>query len=359
MALNDQGKPVQIQSPAAGVCTPLPNGSLSRDCLIQRVITAGCSDDGTLVYALRAGSDTNYIDALSQTTAYKTYQERAVVGLDPASLRSGKLAAAQALDEFKKVNDHASSTQNGGLEFASRDLCFKRGIMDTYDFCSELKPSTPGPFTLDCLQKAFLKAGGQRTGTSFPMNAAPWNSYAKTWSDVLNVIQSIVARLSSSNRAEQEAATKELYGIALESKSSAPQVSYGAVKYIRIDGGNSYLQLAQVIGYDMNGKNVTRGRKVTASPEWTGGLPIYAVDGVESARSFPYVYHSGGGVGQFLQIELTSPTRLSYVRIYNRQDCCGDRLGSGYVVKLLDANMKVVWTSAKLTGASMQTIRVA
>jgi len=357
IVLNDDGKPVQVQSPAAGPCTPLPNGSLSRDCLIQRVISAGCSDEGTLAYALKAGSDTNYIDNLSQTNAYKTYQERAVLGLDSTSLKNGKLAASKALDEFKRVNDHATSTQNGALEFASRDLCFKRGELDEFDFCSELTSSSPGPFPLDCIQKAFLKAGGQKTGTSYPKDATPWNNYAKSWSDVGRVIQSIVNRLSSSNRAEQEAATKEFYGIALESRSAAPIPPYNAVKFIEIKGDGQALQLSQVIGYDMNGNNVTVGRPTTASPPLCSDCPSSnAVDGDESAKNHPGSYHSVNHINPFFRIELDSPVRLSYIRIYNRKDCCQFRLAS-FNVLLLDANRNVVWSNP-LNGEMVQTIVV-
>jgi len=355
--LNDNGDPVQVQSPAAGACTPLPNGSLSRDCLIQRVVSAGCSDQGTLVYALRGGSDTNYIDALSQTNAYKTYQQRAVLGLDSTSLQRGKLAAAQALDEFKRVNDHAISKQNGALEFASRDLCFKRGELDSFDFCSELTPTTPGPFTLDCIQKAFLKAGGQKTGTFYPTDPVPWNNYAKKWADIDTIIQSVINRLSSSNRGEQEAATKELYGIALEPRSKAPIPPYNAVKFIRIQQTNGdWLQLSQVVGYDMNGNNVTVGRPTTSAPPWEpASSSDNVVDGDESVRNHPNEYHSGIPNGH-LQINLDSPVRLSYVRIYNRKDCCQDRLRNA-VLQLFDSNGTNVW-SKQLTGEMVQTVTI-
>lgn len=357
IVLNDEGKPVQVQSPAAGPCTPLPNGSLSRDCLIQRVVSAGCTDEGTLVNALRSGSDTNYIDNLSRTNAYKLYQERAVIGLDSTSLKTGKIAAAQALDEFKRVNDHATSIQNGALEFASRDLCFKRGELDSFDFCSELTPTTPGPFTLDCIQKAFLKAGGQKTGTFYPTDPVPWNNYAKKWSDIGVIIQSVVNRLSSSNRGEQEAATKELYGIALEARSAAPIPPYNAVKFIRISqNGQNALQLAQVVGYDMNGNNVTIDRRTTASPPYPGTVASSAVDGNESTKNHPGPYHSAGETG-FWQVELDSPVRLSYVRIYNRKDCCSERLGTA-IMTLHDSNGTTVW-SKRLTGEMIQTHTIA
>ena len=358
IVLNEDGKPVQVQSPAAGPCTPLPNGSLSRDCLVQRAISAGCSDEGSLAYALKAGSDTNYVDNLAQSTAFKAYQERAVIGIDTTSLKNGKITAAKALDEFKRVNDHALSTRDGALEFASRDLCFKRGTLDSFDFCSELRPNTPPPFELDCLQKAFLKAGGQKTGTMFPKDPSFWNAKASNWGDVGKIIQSVVNRLSSSNRAEQEAATKEFYGITLQAKSD-PSTPFDKIKFIRIDSGNQALNFSQIVGYDMKGVNVTMGRNVSASPSLNWGddaAPAKAVDGNEQLRSFPDIYHSKDANYPFFQVELDNPMRLSYIRIYNRGDCCQERLGV-FRISALDVSGKTVWTNL-LKGDPIQTFKI-
>lgn len=219
--VNSQGDLVPGPSPA-GDCAPLPNGALSRACIIQKVVSAGCSADGTLAYALQGGSDSNYISALSQTKAYQIYQARATPALDPTSLQSGKLTTAQALDQFKQVNDLAAASQTAGLNYAARDLCYNKGALDSFDFCSELTPSTPGPFTLDCVQKAFLKMGGQRSGSFYPTDVTGYNNYARTWQDVLNIINSVVNRVTSSNRQEQEAAMSELYGINIEKKNGGP-----------------------------------------------------------------------------------------------------------------------------------------
>ena len=219
VVVNEAGEPV-LQAPAgADACTPLPSGALPRDCLIQKVISAGCNEQGTLVQALRGGSDTNYVSNLLNDRAYKEYQERAVISMDQTSIQYGKLTTAQALDEFKRVNDHALSSQQGALEFASRDLCFKKGVIDTFDFCTELKDSTPGPYTLDCLRKAFLQAGGQHTGTKCPSKTTLkfWNSQA-TWLDVKKEIATLAARAQSSDRRIQERAAMEFYGIKLEEK---------------------------------------------------------------------------------------------------------------------------------------------
>jgi hypothetical protein len=205
--------------PPANTCDPLPSGNLRRDCILQKVLGAGCSDKGTLAQALNAGSDSNYFNVLSQSPAYQLYQQRAVIGLDETSLKTGKVTVSQALDEFKRVNDQASSALNGGLQYAARDLCNKNGAFEKFDFCSELQDSSPGPFDMKCIQTVFLEAGGQQSGAAFPSNSTSrtWNSMGK-WLDVKNATQTMLANTKSSDRTTQEKAMKDFYGITLENK---------------------------------------------------------------------------------------------------------------------------------------------
>jgi len=207
-------------------CSPLPSGALSRDCLLQKVIGAGCSDEGSMYQSLNSGSDNDYLSQLRQQQAWSIYQNRATMPLDEISLKSGKITIASALDNFNSVQQQAASNLNGGLQFAARDLCFKKGTLDTYDFCSEISDSTIGPFTLDCLQKTFLSAGGQTTGKAYPSasNASKWNGMG-TWSAVKAAIKKLLDNTRSSNRVTQELAMIDFYGIELENK----QVPVGAL----------------------------------------------------------------------------------------------------------------------------------
>ena len=209
------GSPAALLSPST--CTPSGNGSLSRDCLLQQTLAAGCSNTGTIYKALSAGSQNDYVNILRQTQAYKTYQERATPNLDESSLKSGKLTVTQALNQFTNVQDYTASTANLGLQAASQDLCQSAGSIDNYDFCSELTSSSAGPFTLDCLQKAFLRAGGLTSGASYPSssNMNTWNA-SGNWSAVLAAIQKLIANTTSSNAATQIDAMNKVYGVNLD-----------------------------------------------------------------------------------------------------------------------------------------------
>lgn len=201
------------------ICDPLGNGSLPRDCLITKAQQV-CSDKGTLVSALKAGSDTNYLDTLTQAASYNLYQQRAAVGMSETSLTTGKLSVGDALREFRNVADNAASSANAGLKAAANDLCFTKGSMELYDFCTEIQPSTLGPFALSCLQSAFQRAGGQKTGAMYPTasNMDIWNSY-NTWRDVLNAIDELASDAKSTSRGRQEEAANDFYGFALDEKS--------------------------------------------------------------------------------------------------------------------------------------------
>jgi hypothetical protein len=206
----------------AEICDPKGNGSLSRSCLISKAEQAGCSSDGTIIAALLQGSDTNYFDTLSQAASYSLYQQRSAVNLNEGSLRTGALTVSDALTEFQRVADNTASPADAGLAAAATDLCYTAGSMAQFDFCTELQPTTQPPFGLDCLQKAFLRAGGQKTGTLYPspntMNK--WNKY-NSWLDVQNAINGLSSAAASSNRGVQQKAITQFYGIELEDQSQA------------------------------------------------------------------------------------------------------------------------------------------
>jgi hypothetical protein len=214
-------------------CTPLENGSLPRDCLLQKVVGAGCSDAGSLYQALESGSDNDYTNVLRQQSSWSVFQQRAKMPLDATALKTGKITIADALDNFSRVEEHASASSNGGLQYAARDLCFQKGTIDTYDFCTEISDSTTGPFALDCLQKLFMQSGGQKSGRAYPSsnNASKWNAMP-SWFAVKNAIKTLLANTKSSDRVIQENAMLDFYGIQLENKQtplslSVTEASYG------------------------------------------------------------------------------------------------------------------------------------
>ncbi len=210
--------PNYVRTPAEA-CIPYANGALPRNCIIQKVIAAGCSDRGTIAQALSRGSDNDYMSALSQERAFKLYQERTAIPIDTTAIKTGKITITDALNTFSKVQDLAASDANGGLQFAARDLCLNKGAIDEYDFCLELKDATVGPFDLDCLQKQFMRMGGQKSGTSYPNggNIGFYNNLGN-WGAVKRHIQALSDKTKSTFRPTQQEGMIEFYGIRLQNK---------------------------------------------------------------------------------------------------------------------------------------------
>jgi hypothetical protein len=345
-------------------CTPLPNGSLSRDCLLQKVASVGCSDSGTLYQALNSGSDNDYLSNLRKQASWATYQQRAIIPLDDTALKTGKMTVADAINGFSRVQEHSASSANGGLQYAARDLCLDKGLMDTYDFCSEIPDSSNGPFSIDCLQKTFLKSGGQKTGRKYPSGStiAQWNAIG-TWSKTKAAIQLLKENTRSNNRVIQENAMMDFYGIELENKREplpTPSTYIANVAFVRIQGTGKAdcLNLSQLVVHDYNGVNVSRGRPVQSSQLGWGTVASTGNDGNERPRSHPQEVHGTCSGRDYWQVQLDGPTAVSSVTVYNRSDCCSYRMGSGYVIQFYNQDAQLIWTSRTLNSELVQKITV-
>ena len=113
------------------------------------------------------------------------------------------------------------------------------------------------------------------------------------------------------------------------------------------------MNVAEVIVYDANGVNVSKGRTVTKSSGYNGDMFPGAnlVDG--NIGNFA---HTGCNDVPWMQIDLGQQTNISKVVIYNRTDCCQIRL-SGTVVMIIDQNGNTVnHASNPLTNELVQTV---
>jgi hypothetical protein len=154
-------------------------------------------------------------------TSFQKYQQLASRPILDSVLRQGATTVQTALDTFRPLAAEAGEVKSTALNYAARDLCLKRGVMDTYDFCDDLNPNSVAPFALDCLQKAFLRGGGQATGSMYPTaaNHADWNALGR-WQAVLDTIQGLKAQTRVKNETVQRKGLKELLGIQREAYST-------------------------------------------------------------------------------------------------------------------------------------------
>jgi hypothetical protein len=209
-------------------CKQLPNNKLSRDCIMRKVLDAGCSKSGTMYRALQGGNALNYARGIDGSQAYKVYQQRAGDRLNEQMLRDGGIGAVEALKNFNAVREKAMSTANTGLAFAARDLCLNAGEIDKFDFCSEISMSTPGPYSLECLQKLFREKGGTPGGAWWPSSTtiAWYNRNFNRWGDVVKAIEDERQKMEAGKGNARVDAYKNIMGIELE---GLPQVREGGV----------------------------------------------------------------------------------------------------------------------------------
>jgi len=116
---------------------------LSRSCVVNAIRQAGCSDDGSLIAAINETKGTqNYDATLSNNMAFNKYQAAANPGITPQTIRDGSVSLTTAISDFTSLANAASSNSNTNIRLAARDLCHERGLIDSYDFCAEIRDDT-------------------------------------------------------------------------------------------------------------------------------------------------------------------------------------------------------------------------
>lgn len=88
------------------------------------------------------------------------------------------------------------------------------------------------------------------------------------------------------------------------------------------------LNISQIVIRDENGKNIAPSAQATSSSSFGGSSPSTAIDGTEEPRAYPNIFHSAGNPNDYLLIQFPSNVKISSITIYNRSDCCTDRMTS-------------------------------
>ena len=214
----DSAKCPSTSTSAPDICKQLPNNTLERACIMRKVLDAGCSKEGTIYRALEGGSTSDYTRGIDSNKAYKVYQDRSKTALNAGMMRQGAVSAVDALKNFSGLRDEARSTANTGLAYAARDLCLNAGEIDRFDFCSEISMSTPGPYSIECLQKMFREKGGTAGGAWYPSSTTiEWyNTRFDNWGKIMAAIDSEISKMSSGKGNERVQAYRNIMGIGLE-----------------------------------------------------------------------------------------------------------------------------------------------
>jgi len=122
----------------------------------------------------------------------------------------------------------------------------------------------------------------------------------------------------------------------------------GVVRVQLAGGFGTCLNFSQLVVLNEKGENISRGRRTEGSGQWEAATSSSrAVDGEEWPRGHPNQYHSSGAACganvNHWQVTLDRPSTVSAVIIYNRADCCQDRLSKQNMHMFNSAGDLIYW----------------
>lgn len=120
-----------------------------------------------------------------------------------------------------------------------------------------------------------------------------------------------------------------------------------SARYVRVEfpGKKRFLQLAEVEVFS-KGVNVAKGRPAKLSSQYNTAAAGRAVDGnTNGDYAKNSVAHSAEQDSPWWEVELSAETPVEKVTFWNRTDNSAGARMNGFVVTLLDAARKVVWSS--------------
>jgi len=104
---------------------------------------------------------------------------------------------------------------------------------------------------------------------------------------------------------------------------------------VKIQIGSEYLTLCevQVIGYKLLSENIAAGKATEQSSLHDFGTSDKAVDGNTSGNwnDQTCTHSAGGELNNWWKVNLDGNFAIDHVTVYNRQDCCSDRLNGAMV----------------------------
>jgi hypothetical protein len=196
--------------------------SLTRDCLLQAVTIAGCSDTGTLYTSLQKEppSAPRYDGDLNLRRSFRDYQlAQGTTGLSQNLFRQGQATITNALADIGRLQTAANTARDNRIRNAAFDLCYRAGEYDKYDFCADIVDTALlSTVDLECIQKYWQNKGGKPAGKAYPRN----NTHAmealgnpRTWGTYKAGVDTLQTRLTSTDINEQKKAYEDFLGIDL------------------------------------------------------------------------------------------------------------------------------------------------
>jgi RHS repeat-associated protein len=128
----------------------------------------------------------------------------------------------------------------------------------------------------------------------------------------------------------------------------------GTARYVKVQlAGTDYLSLGEVKVWGVAAAapaNLALNKPATQSSDLAGGVASRAVDGnTNGTWANGSVTHTNYEAGAWWQVDLGGMQAVQGVEVWNRTDCCGERL-TNFNVMLLDSNQAII-ASVNMAGA--------
>jgi putative membrane-bound dehydrogenase-like protein len=149
-----------------------------------------------------------------------------------------------------------------------------------------------------------------------------------------------------SGRAEDGSFVVSSVSVSIVDKAIQAKLPTARIVRVQLTHGNNPLSLAEVEVFDDTGVNVAGQGVPTQSSTGWNGPPEKATDGNTDGRhnrGGPGVTHTNHDQGAWWEVDLGRDVPVSKLRIWNRTDCCGDRL-KDFKVSLLSESRQTLWT---------------
>ncbi len=155
--------------------------------------------------------------AIKPQPNFQLFAARTQEVLRPQALKDGAVGAVTGvMDAVKQPIDKRTIAATDPILQNLTPNRPPEQAFENYNFCSEMKRGTLTPSVpLKCIQERFITAGGKQTGALFPAAKTPayYTFYSQpTFGDMLLLIDRVITKLQSSNKAEQAVARYQLYG---------------------------------------------------------------------------------------------------------------------------------------------------
>jgi hypothetical protein len=205
--VDTNGNVVGERTPPAAVslCAPR-NGILTRECLLALATSCGCIPAGTLYQMIARGSPPTESDRIAIDILAKAN----IITLTPDLYGNGGVSVRSALDAYTALTNAMVSGRSHQIQQAARYLAIGG---DEVDLC-DVGATTLGPFSPECLSRAFREAGCQASGAKFPTDTSAVSGLP--WGSVKQSYRTLASSMYSTDAFAQADAIKDCLGPSLD-----------------------------------------------------------------------------------------------------------------------------------------------